>query len=192
MDKEVLSAAAIALTFLSFWPYIRSIRRGESKPHVFSWLIWGVTTFIVFLAQLAAKGGAGAWPIGISALITFYIGYLAFRRKSDLTITTLDWVFLIMALASVPFWWLTNDPLWAVLILTTIDLLGFGPTFRKAYADPFSENLTMYVMIIFRNGLALAALEELNWTTATFPAAVAVGCLAFVGMVCLRRALIRR
>jgi hypothetical protein len=48
---------AIALTLIAFFLYIRSI---------FSWIIWGCTTFIVFLAQLAAKGGVGAWAIGVS------------------------------------------------------------------------------------------------------------------------------
>jgi hypothetical protein len=50
--------------------YIHSIQQGTTKPHVFSWVIWGSTTFVVFLAQLADKGGAGAWPIGVSGIIT--------------------------------------------------------------------------------------------------------------------------
>ncbi len=43
--KELLSAAAILLTFIAFFPYIRSIIKGTIKPHVFSWVIWGTTTF---------------------------------------------------------------------------------------------------------------------------------------------------
>ncbi len=58
--KELLGAAAIALTLYAFLPYIRSILQGRTRPHVFSWVIWGSTTFVVFLAQLADKGGAGA------------------------------------------------------------------------------------------------------------------------------------
>ena len=76
--KELLSAIAIVLTFLAFLPYIRSIFQGKTKPHVFSWVIWGSTTFIVFLAQLADKGGAGAWPIGVSGIITIYVALLAY------------------------------------------------------------------------------------------------------------------
>ena len=36
MHKELLSAAGIALTFIMFVPYIRSIHRGQTKPHVLS------------------------------------------------------------------------------------------------------------------------------------------------------------
>ncbi|MFQ5489029.1 MAG: hypothetical protein ACE5ET_11375, partial [Gammaproteobacteria bacterium] len=144
MTRALLSGIAIALTFVAFLPYIGSILRGRIRPHVFSWLIWGATTFVVFLAQLADHGGAGAWPIGVSGLITLYVAVLAYMRKSDSTITRLDWLFLALAMSALPLWYATSDPLWAVVILTTVDLLGFGPTFRKAYVLPFEEQLTFY------------------------------------------------
>ena len=73
MYKELLAAAAIVLTFAMFVPYILSIHAGRTKPHAFSWIIWALATFVVFLAQLADRGGPGAWPIGVSGLITAYI-----------------------------------------------------------------------------------------------------------------------
>lgn len=57
MHKELLAAAAIALTFAMFVPYIRSIHQGRTKPHAFSWIIWSLGTLIVFFAQSAARGG---------------------------------------------------------------------------------------------------------------------------------------
>ena len=75
--KEIPSTVAIVLTLIAFFPYIRSIHQGKTKPHVFSWVIWGSTTFVVFLAQLADKGGAGAWPIGVSGVITLFVAFIA-------------------------------------------------------------------------------------------------------------------
>lgn len=69
--KLIFSVMAIALTFIAFVPYIRSILAGVTKPHVFSWVIWGITTVIVFFAQLEAKGGIGAWPIGVSGAMPY-------------------------------------------------------------------------------------------------------------------------
>lgn len=139
ISKEILSAVAIALTFVAFFPYIRSIIQGAIKPHVFSWVIWGATTFVVFLAQLEGNGGVGAWPIGVSGCITIFIAIMAYVKRSDITITRTDWLFFILAMSSLPFWYFTSDPLWAVVIMTTVDLLGFGPTVRKAYISPYSN-----------------------------------------------------
>jgi hypothetical protein len=187
MIKELLTAAAIGLTFAIFVPYIRSIRRGLTKPHVFSWVIWALGTFVVFLAQLAGSGGLGAWPIGVSGLITAYIAVLAYNRQSDTAITRSDWVFFIVALAAVPCWFLTADPLWAVVILTGVDLAGFGPTFRSAYARPHDERIGFYSLAAVRNLLAILALERYSLTTVLFPAAVGVACVVFVAMVAYRR-----
>jgi predicted small integral membrane protein len=60
--KLACSALAVVLTFVAFVPYIRSILADRTKPHVFSWVIWGITTMIVFFAQLEVKSGMGAWP----------------------------------------------------------------------------------------------------------------------------------
>ncbi len=187
MYKEILSAVAIVLTFYAFLPYIRSIYQGKTKPHVFSWVIWGSTTFVVFLAQLADKGGAGAWPIGVSGLITIYVALLAYTKKSDNTITGTDWLFFALAMTSLPLWYFTSDPFWAVVILTTVDILGFGPTLRKAYCVPFEENLMFFVIIAVRNLLAIMALAHYSLTTMLFPAVTGLACLALIIIVLLRR-----
>ena len=43
------------------------------------------------------------------------------------------------ALAALPLWWLADDPLWAVMLTTTSDLLGFGPTLRRVWLRPHDE-----------------------------------------------------
>lgn len=185
--KEVLSTLGIVLTIVAYVPYIRSIQAGTIKPHVFSWVIWGLSTLIVFTAQLAGGGGLGAWPIGVSAVITIYVAILAFIKKSDATITRSDWAFLMVALVSLPIWVVTEDPLWAVVILTLVDLFGFGPTFRKAYWKPYEEQLLFFGLMAARNVISIGALEVYSTTTVLFPAATGAACLIFIMMVLIRR-----
>ena len=187
MPKDILSAVAVGLTFYIFWPYIRSIRKGQTRPHVFSWMIWGAGTVIVFFAQLAGHGGIGAWPIGLSGAITLYVAWLAHRHRGDASIKRMDWVFLLLALAALPCWWFTAEPFWAVVLLTAGDLLGFGPTFRSAWQNPHEERTSFYALAALRNALVILALEHYSMTTVLFPAAVGVGCLALVGMIVWRR-----
>lgn len=185
--KELFSALAILITFTAFIPYIRSIWSGKVKAHVFSWVIWGTTTFVVFFAQLEDHGGIGAWPIGISGAISILIAILAVYKHDDTSITRTDLTFFIAALSSLPVWYLTDDPLWAVIILTIVDLLGFGPTFRKAYDFPHQESLLFFFLFAFRNLLVVGALEHYSTTTILFPATIAFACLFLILLIIYRR-----
>jgi hypothetical protein len=187
MHKELLAAGAVLLTFAMFVPYIRSIRDGRTKPHAFSWIIWALGTFVVFLAQLADGGGFGAWPIGVSGLVTAYVALLAYRTRSDTSVTRTDWAFLAIAVAALPCWLLTSNPLWAVVLLTGMDLAGFGPTFRVAFSHPHEERIGFYSLGAVRNALAISALEHYSFTTVLFPAAVGIACIVLVMMVGYRR-----
>jgi hypothetical protein len=186
-NKAILSIIAIALTFIAFVPYIISISKGIIKPHVFSWIVWGSTTFVVFLAQLADNGGAGAWPIGVSGVLTILIACLAYLKRSDITITQKDWLCFSIAMSALPLWYLTTDPLWAVVILTMVDVLGFGPTARKAYHAPYSESLSFISLFFARNILVILALEHYSVITVLFPAAVAVACFLLLLLIFVRR-----
>lgn len=185
--KELLSVVAIALTLIAFLPYIRSIINNSIKPHVFSWVIWGSTTFVVFLAQLEDGGGFGAWPIGVSGIITIFIALLAYIKRADISLTRTDWLFFISAMSSLPLWYLTSDPLWAVVVLTTVDVLGFGPTVRKSYSQPHSESVLFFSLFAARNVIVIMALENYSITTVLFPLVIAASCLLLIVMILYRR-----
>jgi hypothetical protein len=185
--KVLLGIIAIILTFVGFIPYIHSILKGVTKPHVFSWVIWGITTVIVFFAQYADEGGAGTWCTGISGVTTIFIAALAYTKKADITITKSDWFFFIISLLTVPFWYITANPLWAVVILTTVDTIAFIPTFRKGYVKPFEEQLLLYYVMAIRNFVAVAALEHYSLTTLLFPVVIAITCVIFIVVITFRR-----
>ncbi len=87
MYQELLSILAVGLTLFAFIPYIVSIKKGKTKPHVFSWIIWGSTTFIAFLAQVKGGGGIGVLAIGISGVISIYISFLAWTKRTEIIIS---------------------------------------------------------------------------------------------------------
>jgi hypothetical protein len=192
MTKEFLAGVAIVLTFAMYVPYIRSIRRGQTKPHVISWVIWTLCTTVVFLALLAGGGGSGAWPIGVTASITAYVAFLAHRQRADASITNADRVFLGIAVAALPCWLLTNNPLLAVVLLTGIELAGFGPTLRNAIDRPYDEHIGFYLLGVARNTLVVAALEHYAFTTVLYPAAKGLAGGILVAILAYRRAQLRQ
>lgn len=185
--KPLLSALAIGITCYALVPYLWGIIRRRVRPHVFSWVVWGITTLIVFFAQLEDDGGWGAWAIGFSASLTICIAIMAYLSRGDISITGVDWCFFLVALASLPLWYLTADPVWTVIVLTGIDLLAFGPTLGKLYRDPYSESLPFFLLFTCRNLLVVAALENYTLTTVLFPASITVACVLIMGMMWVRR-----
>jgi hypothetical protein len=185
--RNFLSALAMAITIGAFLPYIRGILRETIHPHVCSWGIWGVVTVIVGVAQVHGGGGPGAWVIGFSAFLSLMIAGLAFRSQGDRTVTRTDMQFAGAALCSLPIWWVTDDAMWSVILLTGIDILGFGPTVRTAWMNPERESAAFFAVVGIRNCLVVAALDRWSVVTVTFPLAMAVVCFLVVGILLLRR-----
>ena len=190
--KEILAIVAIILTCIGFLPYIRSILLGTIKPHVISWVIWGSVTVFVFFAQVSDGGGAGAWPIGFTGVISILVAFIAYFKTSVIHIDKLDWFFLLLALSSLPLWSYTSNPLWAVVILTTSEVLGFIPTIRKAYIRPFEESLLFFIIFSMRNTVSILALENYTLTTLLFPVTTTIACLTLIIIVISRRSVAHR
>lgn len=188
--KTLLSLLAIVLTVVAFYPYIRGILQGSIRPHLFSWLIWSIASLVVFLAQVSANGGVGTWSMALSGGLTLCIAVLAYVKKTDNAVSNSDVLFLVAALCALPLWHFTADPLAAVLILTLVDLLGFGPTFKKVYADPYAESLPFYGLFCLRNVLAMVAMEAYSLTTLLFPLSITLGSLALMVLIYKRRQIV--
>lgn len=116
----------------------------------------------------------------------YFIAWLAYLKRSDLTITLKDWLFFSIAMSALPVWHLMSDPLWAVIILTVVDLFGFIPTARKVYHAPYSEPLLFIALFLIRNLLVIFALEHYSLTTVLFPTVIAVACLLLITLMLAR------
>jgi hypothetical protein len=176
----------IFLGIVGYIPYILSLYRKQTKPHVFSWFLWGLLTGIAFYAQLSAGAGPGAWVTGLTAVICLGIaGYAVFHGEKH--ITRSDWMTFIAGLCAIPVWIFTADPLWAIVWVTIIDALGFYPTFRKSYYKPFEEEPLTYALCALKFFVAIFALENFNLTTALYQFSLVVMNGLFVAMVLYRR-----
>lgn len=183
---ECMGFLTVAMSGVSYVFYIREIFAGKTHPHAFSWLIWALVAAVVFLAQVTEGAGTGAWVTGFTMVICSVIALLALRR-GEKRITLTDWISFLGALAAIPVWQMTADPFYAVLLVVLIDALGFYPTFRKSWRRPEEETLIAYALNGFAFSLSLFALHHLNWTTALYPAFVAVANGVFVIMVMARK-----
>lgn len=166
--KDIVGLIAIILTFIGYIPYIRDTIKGKTKPHVYTWFLWSLVTFIAFALQVSGGAGFGAYVTLAAAIVCFFIFLLGLRiGKKD--ITKSDTVLLIVALFSIAIWVFAKQPVISVILISLIDMLSFIPTIRKSWNKPHTETLSSYLINTFRFSLALFALQRYTIVTYLYP-----------------------
>ena len=185
-NKSLIGLVAVFLTFIGYFPYILDILNKKTKPHVFSWIIWTIVTGIIYLLQVSDGAGAGSWVTLCLTLILLLIVFLSIKNGHK-DIKKLDLVFLILALLALPIWLIIKQPILSIILLTTIDMLGFLPTIRKSWNSPYSETLSFYIITTFRHGISILALEKYTIVTWLFPVSWVLGNALFSLFLMIRR-----
>lgn len=184
--KNIIGITAIVLTFIGYAPYFRDLLKGKTRPHIFSWFIWSIVTSIIYALQVSAGAGLGSLvtlAVAVISLSIFVIGF----KKGNKDFKMIDVVFLVLALLAIPLWLVVKQPVLSIIILSTIDMLGFAPTVRKSWNAPHSETLSLYAITTFRHGLSIIALAHYNIITMLFPSTWIIANALFTIMLIMRR-----
>jgi uncharacterized protein with PQ loop repeat len=146
--KTVISIIAVILTFVGYIPYLKDTFSGKTTPHIYTWFIWGFVTAIAYGLQVSAGAGVGSW-VTLAVVIISAIIFLSGLKNGKKDIKTINTVFLILSFVALILWLIAKQPIMSVILVSTIDLLGFVPTIRKSWNKPYSETLFSYQL----NGL---------------------------------------
>jgi uncharacterized protein with PQ loop repeat len=186
MFKEAIGAIAVVLTFAAYVPYYRDILKGKTRPHIYSWSLWGLLT--ILLVALQIKGGAGpaTWVTAAAGLLCVGVVVLSLKNgKRD--ITTSDTIVAILSLLAIGFWIIADQPIISMILAILADLLAFIPTIRKSYHDPHSETLSLYITNALRFVLALFAVEHYTYLSSSWIVAWIIGYASLAILLAVRR-----
>jgi hypothetical protein len=172
-------------------PYLLSTIKGTIKPHPFTWILWTTLTIIIFFAQIMDGAGPGAWGTVTVGLICIGIVVASIRFGFD-NVKRKDVVLFVIGLLSIPLWLLTKNPTLSVILITTIDLIAFIPTYRKSWDKPYDEPLYLYGLNVLRHGLSLFAIINVTIATAFFPFMIMLANLGLFLFLIRRRKLLMR
>lgn len=185
-SQEIIGAVAFLIGIVASVIYFISIFKGQSKPHLFTWIVWGIIATIAYLAQLHDNAGPGSWAMGLTAVSCYMVALLALKY-GEKEITRSDWIALITSLSCIVPWLLTNYPLGSVILISVIDVVAFYPTFRKSWNKPDEEHLTAYYFANLKLILSLFAMTNFNVTTTLYAITIVVANSAFIAMCHFRR-----
>jgi hypothetical protein len=183
---QIFGLASFLIGLWGTTVYITSIYRGETRPHVYTHLVWGLISAIAFFAQVYDDAGAGSWAIGLTAAACLFQSGLALKY-GEKNITPTDKIALATALVAIAAWIITKNPLLSVILASAIDVVAFYPTFRKSWTKPWEENLAAYNIANVKLALSIVAIGHFSLVTTLFPAFCLGINLAFVGWCLWRR-----
>ena len=186
MYKNILGVIAIVVGFIGYAPYLRDVFKGSTKPHFFSWFLWGILETTAFFAQIKKGGGAGSWVLGFSALVVFIIAFKALW-SGERNITRLDWFGFVGASIGIIIWFYTKDPTGAVIVIALTDAMAFIPTYRKGFQHPNEETAFEYGMSALKYIFGFFALNTYNLATYLYPTTLILTNSVFVIMLLWRR-----
>ena len=178
---------AVIAASIRYGIYFYTIFKGDTKPHAFSWFLWGTASGIGTLAQFALHGGPSVYALGfvaitcyIVALIGFFIGEKDYTRS--------DWIALLTCFVAIFAWQQTNNPILAVILILLIDALTYFPTIRKSFHKPQSEPPISYGFAGLRYFLMLFAVPDPAWQTLMYPFFLMTIDWGFAVYIIIRRA----
>ena len=183
--KFIIAIIASLLSFIGFIPYVRDIFKKKTKPHLYTWLIWGITQGTAAVALLYGGGKFGSISLIVGIVFVSIICLLSFKYGTK-DITTSDKIVLALALLAIIIWWQMDNPLIAVLMVSVIDGIGYIPTIRKSFKNPWNETLSSWVIIVIVDSLALLANAKYNLLTTVYPSMLLVANMAVL-LVCFFR-----
>lgn len=184
--KEVVGIATVILGVVGYLPYLKNVIRGTTRPHVYTWFVWGLITLIIYGLQVSDGAGAGSWVTLVAAFLSLSVFVLGLGQ-GDRDITKSDSFFLILALVGLGLWLIADQPVLSTILLVSVGMMGFAPTIRKSWNRPHTETLSTYAINSFRHLLSVFALSQYTVVTWLFPVAWGVANGLFVILIIIRR-----
>lgn len=164
----VLGLASGALTLAAYATYIVDILRGGTKPEQWSFFVWFVLSIVFFASLLVEDIG---WAIAYPAAGLFGAGvvwYLSLSRGYK-TFDRLHVYALSLAGLALFGWFITSEPVVAILLAMVADFSGFVLTWKKTAKVPDTESLRSWSLGVAAACFALLAVPSASVELVIFP-----------------------
>ncbi len=188
---EFFGIIAALLVIIAYIPYLFKIIKGDVKPHPFTWLIWTITATSISFLQLSSGSGAGTYGTLTMAFFCLCVFLLSVRSKVA-KIQYIDIICLVIALLGVGVWLVIKEPVVSIVLLLTVELIGFVPTLIKSWSKPYEESAALWGLSATRQTMSFFAVQHYNVITLLNPVVWATVGFGFFIFLLIRRATEKR
>jgi len=167
-------------------PYLYDIFKGKTRPHAYTWLLWAITQTIAFAGIVHGGGGIGALGLGIGTVLVISVFIISLRFGTR-NITFSDKVFLVSGILALLVWLILDSPIAAVILVSAIDLIGYAPSFRKSFNNPWSETTKTWFIFVVANIFAILAMQNYNLLTLLYIVTISTANFSLAVFCLIRR-----
>ncbi len=186
LNNETIGIISVIIAFIGFFPYFMSCIKKETKPHMFSWLLWGITGFAVYFGQQEHDAGAGAWVVLAESVLCTAVGlYAMFYGERHFTKS--DYISLAFAALGIGIFAFSSHAELALCALAAVDIIAFYPTVRKSWSNPYEEQMSVYALSTASLLLSCTAMDNYDFATLFNLVLVIVIQVGLIAMVMHRR-----
>jgi hypothetical protein len=143
---------------------------GTTKPNRVSWLMWAIAPLIAAAASYADGVRFAALPVfvaGFGSLLIFVATFL--NPKSYWKLETVDYIYGALSGLSLVLWWLTKEPVIAIIFSILSDAFASIPTVIKSWKHPKTESGVLYISALFNVLTCFFALKTFGISELAFP-----------------------
>lgn len=184
--KTLLGLLSGAIALLAYWIYLKDIFANKTKPHMFSWLIFGLLATTAFFGQVNGKAGAGEWVTGLTALGCLLIFVVAIF-KGEKNVKNIDRLLLGLSILSIVLLVLVKDARISTTLAVVALVIGSFLTAKKAYYKPDEETAKTFALNSVKFIPSIFALSTYSYLTVVYPVSALITNAAIVFVIIGRR-----
>lgn len=169
IDERFVIVGAV-INMLGIASYVVDTIKGRVRPNRVTWFLWTLAPLVAFSAEVQHG-------VGLTALLTFTVGFgplcvlvASFvARGAPWKLTKLDACCGILSIAGLALWQLTGSGSLAILCSILADGLAAVPTVAKSFKEPESESWPAFLTFGISALITLLALRTWDFAHVAFP-----------------------
>ncbi len=163
MLPEYFAFISTVIASLGALQYFWLTLRGKVQPNRVTYFFWGLFPLIAFFAQLNTEISGVLWiTLAMGVLPFTIVGASFLNADAYWEVQKRDYMLALIAVVSMVLWYITSNPILAIVFALVADMFASLPTILKCYTNPYSEDWRPYAINSF--GFFIGVLAIQTWT----------------------------
>lgn len=166
------------LQFFGGVAYVKDTLQGKAKPNRVTWFLWAAAPLIATAAALSDGVRWAVLPAFMAGLMPLLVLISSFVNKNAYwKLGFFDYTCGIFSALALILWYITQEPVVAIIFAILADGLAALPTIIKTWSFPETESPWIYAATIVSAFLSFVTIRSWNFSEYGFSSYLIVICL---------------